>query len=209
MSNFALVQIKPFSVVQDWQTIPDPVTLPNGQFVHAVTVGFTKDGWKIVPVVYTPDQPGEFYQITNTSPSFDGNTLTYTRTWSPMDLGYVQSTLRARIDADAENERLKYITPGSGQALTYVNKERQARAFLIDQSPEKTSYPLLTACLGVDGETLSDVASTIVARADQWMVIGSYLETVRLGAKQNVTNATTVDAAVDAAKAISWTLPSP
>lgn len=44
----------------------------------------------------------------------------------PQNLEDVKSSLKRQIDVDAEEERLKYITPGVGQSLTYQEKVIQA-----------------------------------------------------------------------------------
>jgi len=47
----------------------------------------------------------------------------------PATLEEVKDALKAKIDEAAELERLKYITPGAGQAMTYQEKVAQAVSY--------------------------------------------------------------------------------
>ncbi len=105
-------------------------------------------------------------------------------------LTHARAEALSRIDSQAEAARLAFITPGSGQAMTYTQKEAEADALLADTSPDAASYPFLAACLGVDGDTLADVAAVVRARRDAWQSIGADIERRRLLAKQAVSNAT-------------------
>lgn len=99
---------------------------------------------------------------------------------------------KAEIDAAAELARLKFITPGSGQAMTYQAKSDEARRFSSDTAPNASEYPLLSAELGITGPTLADVASAVLAALAQWQQIGGAIETVRLTAKASIENATSI-----------------
>jgi hypothetical protein len=61
-----------------------------------------------------------------------------------LDLGPSLEALRAQslaeIDAQAEAARLRHITPGAGQALTYERKRAEAEALVRDPAPAPRDY---------------------------------------------------------------------
>lgn len=105
---------------------------------------------------------------------------------SAISLTQLKIHLKAKIDADAENERLKYITPGDGQAMTYQQKVDEARAFKAAASPLAGDYPVLSSEIGITGPTLADVAETVLIAFNRWQRVGAAIESVRLGAKRDV-----------------------
>lgn len=84
------------------------------------------------------------------------------------------------VDAAAERARLQFITPGAGQAMTYLRKLEEARA---QQAGGPGPFPLLAATIGIDGPNLAAVAAVCVAMGDAWANIAAAIETTRLGAK--------------------------
>ncbi|PCG08681.1 hypothetical protein COA17_11025 [Sphingomonas ginsenosidimutans] len=112
--------------------------------------------------------------------------------------------LRARaviaIDAAAEAARMRFLTPGQGQAMTYQRKEAEARAWLVDNDVEA---PFLAAEAAARGMTIAALAAEVVALADRWAVVGSTIEGLRMGAKAAVTAAGT-RAAIEAATDVDW-----
>lgn len=121
----------------------------------------------------------------------------------PVPLETVKEQLKAAVDAAAERQRALYITPGAGQALTYKAKAEEALAVLADPSPHPPDYPLLSAEVGVTGETLQQVAQIVAHMHAQWQLVGGAIERARLAAKA------AVDAAEDeaAARAVVPTWP--
>jgi hypothetical protein len=109
------------------------------------------------------------------------------------DLAAVKARAKAHIDEAAERARLKYITPGAGQAMTYAEKAAQARQCLAETDPLETDYPLLAAEIGITAASLVDVAAVVVAAHAAWIGIGAAIEGIRLQAKSSI------DAAEDAA----------
>ncbi|MBB3771508.1 hypothetical protein FHS55_002107 [Angulomicrobium tetraedrale] len=129
--------------------------------------------------------------------------------WSPppappeVDLIALKSSLKSYIDAEAEAERVKYITAGAGQAMTYQAKAEEARRLADDASPAPSDYPLLSAEIGITAGTLADVGAVVLAAYQQWLAIGAAIEAVRLGGKKAVDAAATPEAA-QAAAAVIW-----
>lgn len=148
----------------------------------------------VFPVVDTPVPDG--YRSTGSSLQWDGETVTRVHTVEPVppvDLAALKRELRAGIDAAAEVERSRYITPGAGQALTYQGKAAEAERYI--QTSGAGDYPLLAAEVGVTGETLQQVAQIVANLHAQWQMIGGAIERARLTAKA------AVDAAEDEAAA--------
>lgn len=108
------------------------------------------------------------------------------------------------IDVAAEVARLRFITPGAGQAMVYQAKGEEARAALADTAPTPDAYPLLAASLGIDGETVSEVATAILAIETQWRVVAAQIERTRLLAKRDVGAAADGDAVAAILAALTW-----
>lgn len=111
------------------------------------------------------------------------------------DLVQLKSWLKNEVDAAAETERLKYITPGDGQAMTYQQKVAEAQALKDATNPQPSDYPILSSEVGITAETLGEVADIVLAAFAQWQQIGAMIESIRLGAKRDI------DAAEDEATA--------
>lgn len=113
--------------------------------------------------------------------------------------GAVQA-INVEIDRQAEQIRAGIITTGSGQAMTYLRKEAEARAWLDDNN---TPAPFVEAEASVTGRTVAELAQIIVNQADAWLIVGPRIEAARIAAKQAVRDATTVSK-MQAAAAIDW-----
>lgn len=119
-------------------------------------------------------------------------------------LAVIKAGLKARIDADAEAERLKYITAGAGQALTYMQKSDEARRYLAEETPTESDYPLLVAEVGITAENIHGVALVVSGAYAQWQQIGAAIEGSRLGAKAAIDNASNAADAQNAFDTIVW-----
>lgn len=61
-----------------------------------------------------------------------------------VDLERLKQWLKIQVDTSAETERMKYITPGHGQMMTYQQKVAEAQAFkatAIQSLPTIQFYP--------------------------------------------------------------------
>ncbi|CUX21264.1 hypothetical protein CFBP6626_07175 [Agrobacterium tumefaciens] len=123
--------------------------------------------------------------------------------YADLELGQWKVKLLEKIDADAETARLRYITGGSGQAMTYQQKAQEAASVLLDENPSVETYPLLSAEIGITAATLPEVAAVVNAAYQGWRVVGAKIEAFRLGGKAAVSSAQTIEAAKQAA-AIEW-----
>lgn len=116
----------------------------------------------------------------------------------------LRAAAKQSIDQRAEDERLKYLTPGIGQAMTYQQKADEALRYASAQAPNPADFPLLNAEVGITAPTLAEVAETVRAAFSQWLVIGSQIESVRLRAKASIEAAGTIEAVQEVMDAIVW-----
>lgn len=123
-------------------------------------------------------------------------------------LDAIKQSLKTEIDAVAENERLKYITPGNGQAMTYQQKVTEAQAFKAATSPLASDYPMLSSEVGITAETIGEVADIVLAAFAQWQQIGAMIESIRLGAKRDIDAAEDEAAARAIVEAVIWPQPA-
>lgn len=107
-------------------------------------------------------------------------------------LAAAKAARRLEIDAAAEVERLKYITRGAGQAMTYQEKAAEVELYLLTDVPVDADYPMLSAEIGITGETLADVVAVVGAQRAAWQQVGAAIEAARLGAKKAVDAAATL-----------------
>ena len=97
-----------------------------------------------------------------------------------------KASAKFQIDETAASYRTRFISIGYGQEMTYLEKERQARAYLMDTSQAIGAFPMLTGEAGVKGVTVEACALTIVQMADAWKIAGAAIETARLAAKNQI-----------------------
>lgn len=139
---------------------------------------------------------------------FGGFTANPDGSFSPpavdIDLSTLKSNLKGTIDSAAEIERRKYITAGSGQAMTYMQKADGAARYLAAVDPVAVDYPLLSAEVGITAPTVVEVATIVNAAFAQWQQIGSAIEAARLGTKAAIDAADTVEDAQSVADGIIW-----
>lgn len=138
------------------------------------------------------------------SMSYDIRPDGVTRIWqvTPRELGAVKADAKARIDADAETARLRYITAGSGQAMEY--QEAAAEAVRYVATSGAGAYPMLQASVDAgEAANLAAAAALITAREDAWANIGANIRRLRIAAKRAVDAATTVEQ-VKSAATVTW-----
>lgn len=103
------------------------------------------------------------------------------------DLSRARALACGAIDRRAEEVRLTYLTPGSGQAMAYLRKEaraREAQAVLDGGgSLNPADWPLLAGEIGATAPDLPQVVASIIAQAEAWEAVAAQIETVRLAGK--------------------------
>ena len=86
------------------------------------------------------------------------------------------------IDQAAEEARLRSITPGAGQAMTYEAKYQEA---LVG------SGVLLSAEAEVLGLSVQEVVASVLQARQRWQVVNAQIEAKRLKAKKEIREAST------------------
>ncbi|MGM5087990.1 hypothetical protein ACD589_15000 [Rhizobium sp. 814_E9_N1_1] len=124
-----------------------------------------------------------------------------------VDLASHKAAIAKAVDAAAERERLKYITAGAGQAMTYQQKADEATRYLAATNPDPSDYPLLSAEVGVTAGDIAGVAQVVKAAFTLWQVIGAGIERARLTAKAAVDAAQSVEEADTVYSSIAWPAP--
>ena len=130
-------------------------------------------------------------------------------------LAEAKDTARETIDRMAEREREAYITPGSGQAMVYLEKQAEARAFAEDLDPQSGDYPLLEAMIDIDAHpvtgrpvsSLSEAAAVVTILSVAWKAAAVDIEKRRIRAKRAVEVANTVDEVEAAMIDQGWMVP--
>lgn len=167
-------------------------------------------------VVITEAQWQEFLRNQGLRKWVAGEVVEYTPPEPP--LSEIKKQLKQQVDMAAENERLKYITSGVGQSMTYQEKYNQAvdysKKYIThkqtpDELPEpnENDYLLLKASLGIDGNTLIEVAETVTYSFAIWQQIGAAIEAKRLETKALIDEAESVAEAKSIFETMKW--PSP
>lgn len=124
--------------------------------------------------------------------------------FAALSLSQLKADLNSKVDAAAEIERLRYITPGEGQAMTYQQKVDEARTFKLASNPQVADYPVLFSEVGITAPTLAEVADIVLAAFAQWQKIGAAIESIRLGAKRDINAAEDEATAFSILDAVTW-----
>lgn len=132
-------------------------------------------------------------------------------------LAGVKSDLLAKVDAQAEMERARWLTPGTGQVMEYQEVRAQGQAALAAGTKATAErFPMLAATIGIDidpetkapATDILGVARSVVAAGEAWAAIGTHIRVVRLRTKAAIEAATNIDDARAAFAAIDWSLPA-
>ena len=123
---------------------------------------------------------------------------------APESLDLIKVRLKDAVDLDAERVRLRFVTGGAGQAMTYQAKVDEARRLADDPAPDDANYPLLTAEIGITSDTLLGVSAVVMQAYQAWIILGAQIEGARLGAKKAIDEAGTAEVARAARDAVVW-----
>lgn len=111
-----------------------------------------------------------------------------------IDINIEKSNAQYQIDAISETQRLKYITSGYGQTLTYQEKAEEASDYIVAGSPvDLTPYPFIQAEANATGKDATTAANDILVAQSLWISKGSSIEEKRIKAKIDIDNAITLD----------------
>ena len=105
---------------------------------------------------------------------------------------YISSNIET-LNKLCEIQRLKYITPGSGQALTYQEKSEEATDFLAAGSPaDLTPYPFIQAEINATHKDSDVAAKDILTAQSLWITKGALIEQYRLTAKIDINSSLSI-----------------
>lgn len=107
------------------------------------------------------------------------------------NLAPIRDKACAQIDQLAEKCRGRYITLGAGQAMIYLQKEREAEMVSADPNVNPNLVPHVVQEATAAGISLLDMAAIILTRAQEWRNISPSIELTRLATKQQIMAATT------------------
>lgn len=118
----------------------------------------------------------------------------------------------AFLEMAADAQRARHITPGSTMGAVYA--EKAAEAIAVDAMGRDAAnalpgngsdmFPLLAASVGIEGETLFDVAELIGSRAEETVTALAAIERVRLQAKKAIKESASIEEAKAIYEAIQW-----
>jgi len=115
-------------------------------------------------------------------------------------LAEFKEQMKAKVDAEAEAFRHRFITPGSGQAMVYLRKEQEALDWLDDNN---AAAPHIAAEAQATGRTMQQMAELVVQTAAQWREISPAIEALRQQHKTMIDAATSIPEA-QAAADVDW-----
>lgn len=131
-------------------------------------------------------------------------------------LDEVKANYKAKIAADAEACRLRYITPGSGKAMSYMEKHNQANAVhdmgqsaanALTETEYRSMFPTLAASVGLESATLWDAMLLVIARYEAWATVSFSIDRTEIAGKKSVGDASDAAAVKAAYEAITWPNP--
>ena len=101
---------------------------------------------------------------------------------------WVEMKLLKWIDLAAERARRRYLSIGAGQALTYLEKEKDARAYAAAGYPsaQLAKFPWVDTDRQATGKSGRQTADEIIAAADAWKNVGTLIENKRRAGKEAV-----------------------
>lgn len=132
-----------------------------------------------------------------------------------VSLEAVKTAAIARIDTEAEEARMRFLTAGAGQMLEYqATQAEAARSLTVSGELNPANYPYLAAeqqaLLSVGVEvTLRQVAAQVLVVMEGWNLAGAEIKRLRRGAKLRIELATTIDEALAVGQGIPWPSPPP
>ncbi len=106
---------------------------------------------------------------------------------NPVDINFVKDEAKNQVDQTAESARLRYVTPGSAQAMTYTEKAEEASVYITAGYPvDLTPFPFIQAEVNATGKANNQAADDIMAKKASWKIIGAQIEEKRIGGKVNI-----------------------
>ena len=184
----------------------------NGESAHIESCQKVKSGIATGPDGY----PVWRLEVEDPRPDYNGSIQTLTRvetvepdryhiTWAvtDRDLATVKADLKNRIDHDAEQQRMTYLTGGEGQAQEYIEALKQAEGYQAD--PAFTPIDMLQASVDAgESPDVATAAAVVVGSYAAYRAIGATVREKRLAGKRGVDATTSVTDAWAAYQSVEW-----
>lgn len=117
----------------------------------------------------------------------------------------VQKRLCDQVDRDAEGLRCRFITPGTGKAMSYQEKLAEARLVLDDpQAIDVALVPILAAEATARGITVEQAATLVHQTYLAFKSIEAQINANTITSKAAISAASDAPAAQAAYEAITW-----
>jgi hypothetical protein len=202
----ALIRKSNSEIIANWgDSIPSMFRLPDGDEIHCANSTWSNDRYKFIEVIYVDEQPHGYSILTGSTQEILDNKLVVTSLYDDPDIDTFKNNAIKAIDIKAENIRLKYITPGAGQAAVYIMKYNEAIEVLKDSAPDANQYPLTASNIGLPGITnIIEAATSVVDQYTAWISIAAMIEDIRLKAKRSIEASNTIENAFNAFTSIDW-----
>lgn len=120
----------------------------------------------------------------------------------PIPLADYKATMKARVGAQAETTRLRYISPGSGKAMSYQQVSAEARTYVATGGAGVYLFLQARVDSGRYADLAAAAAGTITIE-QQWATVGSAIDRIEDAAKLAIDAAATEDAVL-AASQVEW-----
>jgi glycogen debranching enzyme len=173
-------------------------------FVRIVNSSGIVDGWGDVPTSQIPMQAREGTTILECGPDTVQKIIVDGRTAIDVNLDWLKQALRAMVDQQSGNFRLRFITDIPGQSQVYQKKESEATAWTPgDELINPDRYPFMLAESSTRGISVSQVREEILAQVAYYSAISSKIESTRVASKQKILNAVDIPSAISAS-IIDW-----
>ena len=98
------------------------------------------------------------------------------------DIDTAQVFYAKQVDEAAESARMRHLTPGAGQSMTYEAKHQEALA---------GGGPIIEAEAEALGVTTQDVIDSVLLARQKWQALSAKIESARLKAKKQIREAET------------------
>lgn len=120
----------------------------------------------------------------------------------------VKARALLKVDREAENYRLKFVTAGEAMQAVYRLKDDEVKLYRKDEAAGTIDttgarYPVINSEVGITAGTLAEVVTLVEKRIADWTTIAATSEALRQQAKKNIKAATTV-ADIEAAANVAW-----
>lgn len=119
------------------------------------------------------------------------------------DLSSLKNAAEEKIDSEAGQIRLHYVTQAPGQDMVYQQKREEAKLVLSGNAYASEQIPHIVLEALSDNVSVEDKATEIVGQAQLWMRVSALIETQRLSAKKTV-RAATSEMAIKQAANVDW-----